>query len=489
MKECFIFRVDADSSIGIGHLMRCLTLANKLSDFGFITAFICKKNTDLYKNFITNSGSLYFSIQDQPDNLSISTEYYDAKETLSICRNFDVVALIVDSYNLGLNWELEIRRTINKVIVIDDLANRDHDCFILLDSTLDRRSDEYINQVNADAKILTNSKFCILREEFYHLKDRAIEKRSKTKEIGSILLNFGGSDPMMHTVLIYGLIRELDAFIKIKIIISKACKSLNNILKISDNDKHVEVYVDTDEVAEIMLNSDLSIGALGTTSWERCCLGLPSIALISAENQRHNASLLNEKKTIILSNESDFKRDLKRIIENRDGMEVWRNMVSACFNICDGKGVYRVCREILKFSFSLVDFVMKDSQDLYDWQLEGTARLFSRNKQKPEIKEHQKWVEESLRDSQRRMWILKVKGINAGYVRLDDIGNIEEVSILISEKFRNIGLASFAIREVKNRSKYNLVLAYVDSNNIDSINLFLRSGFREIIDNNYLWES
>lgn len=485
MNRFFVFRVDADSIIGIGHLMRCLTLSKKLSGFGFSTAFICNKSTQIYKEFITKSGSLYFEIQDE---VIKNYEYDDAQKTLNICEKIDVYALIIDHYNLGINWEKEVRKKIKNIIVIDDLANRNHDCLFLLDSTFDRKNVDYLDKVGGDTNILTGSKFCILREEFYLLRAEAINKRLMTKEIGSILLNFGGVDPFMHTILAYRLIREINTRITIIIIISKACTSLDKILKISNTDVFVDLHIDTDDVANIMLNADLSIGALGTTSWERCCLGLPSIALLSADNQKHNANLLDKNNAIILSNENILKEDLVRIISNHDSIEIWKNMVTACFKICDGKGLYRVSHEFLKSSFSLNEFSREDSQDLFSWQVEDTSRLFSRNTNKPSRSEHDNWVEKSLSNNNRRIWVLKVDGFSAGYVRLDDIEGAEEVSILISEKFRNIGLASFAIDEAKTKSKNNNILAYVDSENTASINLFVRSGFNKIKENNYLWK-
>lgn len=138
----FVFRVDSSNIIGTGHVIRCLTLAEKLREFGFGSVFVCKDQPGNISNLIKEKG---FELEILPElnskkplgNEKPSVENYlsDAEKTLQVIKGKVGLAswLIVDHYNFGQEWEIKVAEVANGVMVIDDLANRKHRCDILKD--------------------------------------------------------------------------------------------------------------------------------------------------------------------------------------------------------------------------------------------------------------------------------------------------------------------------------------------------------------------
>jgi UDP-2,4-diacetamido-2,4,6-trideoxy-beta-L-altropyranose hydrolase len=224
-------------------------------------------------------------------------------------------------------------------MVIDDLADRKHQCDILLDQTFGRQQEDYSGRTPEGCELLLGSEYALLRSEFAKWRAYSLERRSKPK-FKQLLINMGGVDvdnvtekvldelkicnlpnDMNITVVMGGLTPHFES-VKTKAI-TLPCKT--------------EVKVDVDNMAEIMANSDIAIGAAGATTWERCCLGLPTIQIVIAKNQITIARLLAENNAIKLL--QDIK-ELSRVI---GGAICWMAGVSNITRqISDGLGVKRV---------------------------------------------------------------------------------------------------------------------------------------------------
>ncbi len=491
MKKYVVFRLDANPSMGIGHLMRCLTLANQFHTCGFNVAFICRYSSLLSLTALQQTCYELFLLGDTLNFYDEKSLVQDAQETLDILRSINAFLVVVDHYQLDAFWERRISKLNYQIMVIDDLANRPHECQYLLDSSLRRMESDYISYVRPETKLMLGQDYSLLRKGFIHNREIAKKKRLRTKVIESILINFGGTDPNRFT---FKALEALEALsekrrFKINIVVSNACPWIEELTILSNEDDRLTLIVDAESMENIILESDLAIGSLGTTSWERCCLGLPSIAMVTADNQLHNAQTLSEFGVILLSSEDTLDSDFLNFVDNLVPSNKWKEMSNKGFNLIDGLGIYRVCKIMLSSEFSMQEMNATHLNSLYQWQLEPNARTFSRNKTVPSYADHSKWFRQSLLSQNRRMWMILVSNIPAGYVRLDsdDDNNIEEVSILISEKFRGIGLARFAIESAKNERRYSNLLAYVEADNVDSLNLFKACGFTKIKHNYYLW--
>lgn len=331
------FRVDSSTKIGAGHLMRCLTIADKLKKCGYKVTFICR---NLSGNLISliNHKVIILPRNDsfESEHLYLdwlgATQKKDAIETISVVpQNLDL--LIIDSYALDEVWHRELRRYTKKIMVIDDLANRAFDCDILLNQNLSSQVDDYQNKVPDDCELLLGSNYALLRAEFAELRKEALIKRENTKKIKNVLVCIGGSDP---DNIIYDILQQIDNRYSVVVAIREESPH-NQVLKDYAKDKDIEIIINPKNMAKLMLDADLAIGASGSSAWERCCMGLPTLLIIAEENQRVIAESLSEVGAVKII--KDLSRDLSKISEE---IKIWQQMSIKAKEVCDGLGIKQV---------------------------------------------------------------------------------------------------------------------------------------------------
>lgn len=289
-----VFRVDSSATIGTGHVMRCLTLAKQLKQKNANISFICRDLEGNLINFIKDHGFAVYVLQKIRINGTGTNDTFkwykenwqqDVRETLNIVeaqiRSMDF--FIIDHYGLDEKWESKLKPFTKKLIVIDDLANRKHVCDFLLDQNLYLNYQErYKNLVPPDCKQLLGPNYVLLREEFI---EASRQKRIRNGEIHNILVFFGGTDPTNETVKVLDALALLDNNIKVNVVVGSSNKRKDEIQEYCDRYSNFFFHCQVSNMAELMNEADLAIGAGGTTTWERCYLGLPSITIIVADNQ------------------------------------------------------------------------------------------------------------------------------------------------------------------------------------------------------------
>jgi UDP-2,4-diacetamido-2,4,6-trideoxy-beta-L-altropyranose hydrolase len=291
-----IFRVDASIQIGSGHVMRCLTLANQLRREKANVAFICRELPGHLCDFIKEKDFQVFRLPDMEpftvDHRKNTHEHWlgtqweiDAKQTKAVLLSQKIRFkwLIVDHYALDSRWEKQIRGCVEKIMVIDDLADRSHECDLLLDQNFYHHMNiRYNKLVPYDCKKFLGPQFALLRPEF----KKAVNKIVRDGKIRRILIFFGGSDPTNQTAKALEAILLLNRQdIEIDVVVGKANPRKENIKNLCKIVTNANYKCQIDNMAELMTRADLMIGAGGSTTWERCYLGLPSITLVIADNQ------------------------------------------------------------------------------------------------------------------------------------------------------------------------------------------------------------
>jgi len=303
-KQIIVFRVDSSAKIATGHVMRCLTLAKALKKQGVEIIFICR---DLEGNIIDRVKKENFevkilpkpskSIKSEPENpylewLEVNLSE-DAKQTKEIISKLVAKpTLIIDHYAIDEIWENEIRESVNKIIAIDDLANRKHNCDILIDQNLYHNyQNRYDDLVPKNCQKFLGPEYAILREQFFKIKPR------KRTEVKNILICFGGIDPDNITLKAVKATIEAQKTLKINfnVIVIGAKNNYQEEIKQICGENKFEYKDYVDNMADSMHWSDLAIGAGGSMSWERCYMNLPVIVISLAENQIEICQTLNDK--------------------------------------------------------------------------------------------------------------------------------------------------------------------------------------------------
>jgi UDP-2,4-diacetamido-2,4,6-trideoxy-beta-L-altropyranose hydrolase len=272
----------------------------------------------------------------------------DAAKSLSFLTRIQPDWVLVDHYGIDIRWEKEIRPCTGKIFVLDDLADRCHDCDILLDSGRDPESLEYKNLVPPHCTLLLGTDHVLLREEFIRMRPESLKRRANPA-LRRILITMGGMDMDNITGRILKTLRSFP-FIKaleVDVVLGGKAPHLEAVRQeLASFPCPAQMHIDTPSMAKLMTNSDLAIGAPGSTTWERCCMGLPSILFLLAENQktiakhlkRHEAAWIFEN---IEEGLTEIPLLLERIKKNPLSLQEI-SVKSQC--LTDGKGTNRVIR-------------------------------------------------------------------------------------------------------------------------------------------------
>ena len=275
------FRVDASARIGIGHLARCLALADALRERGADLCFIVRDDPTFPMAFAARRG---FRLHKLPAPAADAAA--DAFETAALLRREEKRAdwMIVDHYGLGAQWESTVRSAAAKVLAIDDLADRRHDCDLLLDHNLRASAEEgYRGLVPERARRLLGPRYALLAREYGLARLSGRERNGTTRRL---LVAYGGADPGNETAKALAAIAALDrSDLQIDVAAASANPHLDDLRRLVARTSNATLHQDLPHLADLMQAADLALGAGGTTALERLCLGLPSLVTTIADNQ------------------------------------------------------------------------------------------------------------------------------------------------------------------------------------------------------------
>ena len=308
-----IFRADASLLMGSGHVMRCLTLAEALKAKGAECHFISRAHPGHLLKLIRQRGFAVTALPmewpppqvkmqvvgerpEESDHASwLNCDWQtDAEQTRVIMQKLHPDWLVVDHYALDQRWETALRSYCHKIMVIDDLADRHHECVLLLDQNLGRQSQDYVGLVPAHCKVLAGPQYALLRPEFAALRAYSLKRRQQPV-LKHVLITMGGVDQRNDTGKVLSALKgcTLPKDLHISVVMGLRAPWLQQVqAQAQDMPWPTEVLVNISDMAQSMADSDLSIGAAGSTSWERCCLGLPTLLVVLADNQRAIAEAL-----------------------------------------------------------------------------------------------------------------------------------------------------------------------------------------------------
>jgi UDP-2,4-diacetamido-2,4,6-trideoxy-beta-L-altropyranose hydrolase len=319
-----VFRVDASPAIGGGHVVRCLALADALGEAGWACMFLVGAGTRETVPALARS----------PFVVLEGDGWRDPAPDL----------LVVDHYRLDAEWESGWRDLVPAILVIDDLADRRHRCDLLVDATWGRGEADYAGLVPPGCRLLLGPDHALLRPQFVRRRAEALARR-RTAALARVLIAPGATDPTdLASGLIDAALRLPD--VAIDVAIGSAAPHLPGLRRRAAGSARLFLHVDTPDMAGLMIAADLCLGAAGGTSWERCCLGLPTIlAVASADQSGVAAGLVAAGAALCVDagNRAALADALDRLA--RDAA-LRRRIGRAAAALCDGEGVSRVVAAI-----------------------------------------------------------------------------------------------------------------------------------------------
>ncbi len=505
-KLLIVIRVDSSFEMGVGHLMRCLTLAENFSQHSVDIHFICRQHPGhliellQQKNYqvhtlvssSTDNQAAHKDFRNQYDDwLNVSWQE-DARQTRAVLHEISKVDwLIVDHYALNKSWEQKIRPYVSKIMVLDDLANREHDCDVLLDQTFARERKDYENLVSNDCHLLLGSDYGLIPTQFLRARKTALKRRELNAEVKNILVSMGGSDPNNVTQFVVDSIQQSNLDMRVDIVFGSRALHRDSVKACVDagHSSNIKIHDNVTNFPEMMLDADLAIGAGGTTSWERCCLGLPTLMITTAENQIKIANELDRVGAVKYIGKagqvggSELVSSLQNFI---DQPALLKKMSNIAANICDGYGAARVVMEFFPHYTNDGRMVrlrpanMNDAEIMLKWQLHPLTRKYARNPKPPIREEHTNWLSKRINSSDCIFNIILFEEVPVGVLRFDRISkkcNVFEISILVSPEHRQKGIAYSALKLGRKMFPNLEFCAAVHPENKASHDLFSASGY------------
>lgn len=459
--------------------MRCLTLARQLSVSGWECSFVIGPGTAQILPALQRSDFIVSELITDGDT--------EAIERLSQ-GNIDL--FIVDDYCVDKFFETKCRAFANRILAIDDLANRKHDCDLILDASPGRTAEAYQDLVPKKCRFLLGPEYALLRPEFAKKRSDSLKRREGKIGIERVLVSFGLTDPAGASLLaVQGLI-ESGTSARIDVILGMGAPAYTRIATLAARYSNIKLWEYVEDMPELMTQADFTIGAAGTTSWERCCLGIPTIIIIVADNQVLNAeglaaagSALNLGKINALR-PADVSRTVVDIIENDVARQ---SMSKSAAGLCDGLGVRRLVQELEGGrqaadgqAVRLRPAGRKDAAIVFKWQNDQRVRKYFRNSMSPKLEEHLNWFENRLLSSIGPYSIITYGDVPVGTLRLDDKGDGRkyEISIYVAPDYWGRGIASAALALADDLIPEAEFVAEVHSDNQASHAIFSKTGYK-----------
>jgi UDP-2,4-diacetamido-2,4,6-trideoxy-beta-L-altropyranose hydrolase len=300
-----VFRADASLAIGTGHVMRCLTLADTLARRGTACVFVCRAHAGHLGDRIRARGHALHLLPaptaPSPADpagpvhapwLGIDWET-DAAQTAQALDDAVADWLVVDHYGIDARWEARLRPGARHLFVIDDLADRAHACDLLLDQTLGRDRADYDRWLPAAADRLVGPGYALLRPDFPQARAASLARRADG-HVRQVLVSMGGIDRDDATSRVLAALEQAAVpGLQVAVVLGGQAPALAQVRRAAAAAPFpCTLHVDVDDMARLMAAADLAIGATGSTAWERCCVGLPSLGVVLAANQRAAAKAL-----------------------------------------------------------------------------------------------------------------------------------------------------------------------------------------------------
>jgi UDP-2,4-diacetamido-2,4,6-trideoxy-beta-L-altropyranose hydrolase len=501
----FFIRADASQVIGSGHVMRSLTLAQALREAGAEVQFIAREHPGHLAALLQSAG---FRIELLPWSVDYRAAggcahaawlgahwEEDARATAATIQRAPTKPdwLIVDHYGIDQRWEAALRASVGRIMVIDDLADRSHDCDLLLDQNLVERIDgRYRGKVPESCGTMLGPRYALLQPEYAELHSQLAPRSGRVRRI---CIYFGGADRNNLTLL------ALRAFLSLELtgveadVVAADAGRVAQLQQCAAGHPQVRVHAQLPTLALLWARADLGVGAAGSTSWERLCLGVPALVVSLAHNQREVAEALSRRGLIGWLGEQDavglteLQQALAVHFERGSDLAASR----AGLELVDGQGVSRVVAALLadaRTPLRLRGAVPLDEALLFEWANDPVTRRNSGGRAVIGAEEHRRWLAARLGDRDGCLLLVAETdaGVPVGTVRFDRAAGDWRVNYSLAGAFRARGLArpmlGVALEALAATRAEPWVTGRVMTTNVPSHKVFAGLGFEVLREQN-----
>ena len=366
MFNWFVIRADVNKAIGIGHVMRCLALAEWLYPHNVRPLLLTKYSNKLIESKVSLlKGKIIYlpESSSSPSDTYFHSKWLNGSETEDAKLCIDVIEneiqkigksplfIIVDHYALAAPWEKKIS-AYAPILVVDDLSDRPHECKWLIDQTFGKSDADYLSLVPDSTKLMIGPQYALIRKEFTAVAK--LFKRNLPNTEVRVLLTLGGVDKNNDISKVLFFLKACKDISKKKIvttvITSNSNPNINDLQETVGRLKDTLLLVDVNNMAELMATHDVCIGAAGSTSWERCVMSLPTLSIVIAVNQKIIAKNLADADVILdlgLMTDITQEKFIETFYSLINDTNLYNSLSIKSMSLCDGLGCNRIMKEVL----------------------------------------------------------------------------------------------------------------------------------------------
>ena len=476
-----LIRADASTQIGTGHLMRCLALAQALKDAGGNVVFITACQSD----------DLLQRLREEGFNIHILAHPYpdpgDWDYTKDILAAHPDAWVVLDGYHFDGVYQQRVKDTGHRLLVIDDMAYLKHYyADIVLNQNLHAGRLQY--SCEPYSRLLLGTRYALLRREFLAWRGW---KREIPELARRVLVTMGGGDPENHTLKVIKALQNVEVPGLEAVIVIGASNPHAEVLeaRIKQSTIPIRLIRNAENMPELMAWADVAVSSAGATTWELLFLGVPTLLLVLADNQRYVAEHVESEsagRTLGWAKNISVEPLAKAVALLLKDLDWRTKAVKNARQIVDGQGAQRVVASIQEAracGLRLRPVRQEDCYLLWEWANDPIVRAASFSSEVIPWEEHVRWFRTKLSDPSHYCYILvSEEGIPVGQVRFDTSGGEAESSISIAPNFRGHGYGAKAIRIASKRlfqdAAINRIYAHIKSNNNASICAFREAGYK-----------
>lgn len=495
-------RTDASPRIGIGHARRCSALSQSLRALGAQVVFVMRDLGIDSKAFIApdcdyielpRPAGSFEPGADDPAHAAWAEAGFaqDSAETIEALRAFAPDWVVVDHYAFDHRWHARVRAALGaRICVIDDLADRRLEADVLVDHNLDAdHRKKYAHAAPGVLRLLGGPRYALLAAAYRDARE--YEFSARVESIGVFL---GGTDPLGLSVRVVEALRTVAAFAgRIEVVTSSANPRLADL-----RDRcaafDATISVDQPDLVDFYGRHDLQIGAGGGAALERCRIGPPTLALVTAENQAVVVRALAAAGAVKTADENTREAIGTAAKALIDDTEARRALASAARRLVDGRGSRRVGVALASDRVTLRNATPEDAQVVFPWRNDERIREVSRSSRAIGLPEHLEWWRNTLKNPKRHLLIAQCGAQPVGTLRIDqEAEGGAEVSIYLDPDLAGVGLGRTVLEagqawSIRNLPALGSLRAEILSGNRASAALFSAAGFSKITDTQWRWE-
>lgn len=450
-------RVDASAAIGTGHLKRCLSLADALKTAGAKVQFVVRAIDAVAPQVLhsTDWPVRWLPVPTSPNDCDTSSDLppcagwagvnweQDARETVAALGGQPTDWLILDHYAFDARWHRSVRNALDcKLLVIDDTADRAIDADALLDHNWHaNHRQKYQGRLQREPRWLVGPRYALLSSAY-----RDAPRYVFHEEVRSIGIFMGGTDLDGISAKVLSECRHGGFTGEIEVVSTSANPHLNELRAACADSPGTQLTLDQLDLTGFFARHDLQIGAGGGATWERCCIGVPSIGLVLSANQSVVVPLLDREgilRAARLDGTADddtplFPQVLRELIQ---GTETRRQLADRAAALVDGRGAQRVALSLLNDTLQLRPVRIEDATLLHAWRNHPLVRAVSGNPDTITFDDHQRWLQRALDAGDRWLFIAQVGALPVGSIRFDQLSNQGlEVSLYLDPNLSGLEL-------------------------------------------------